>query len=140
MPGDPDWAGRGFSGPDFSESAECPSCGHHAEPEQDGDVLYWACDCGFEFGHARVTQPEESCAAGIPLAHLATLQGGPLTPGQEAALDLGPEVTFQWPHIDKGVTFLGDIGQRCTHRMDDPAHPSHGDDWPGGELDVEPGA
>jgi hypothetical protein len=54
------------------EAAECPNCGSTAEPEQEDDVLFYACECGNHFGYRQVKQ-EDACAAGIPLGHLATL-------------------------------------------------------------------
>lgn len=54
----------------FEKSASCPQCGGVAEPEQDGDVVYFACsdeDCGAEFGHRRAVQPGPVCAAGLPV-------------------------------------------------------------------------
>jgi hypothetical protein len=51
---------------EVEEGQQCPSCGATASPEQDGDVLYQACDCGFEFGYHRVAAPEPSCQLGIP--------------------------------------------------------------------------
>jgi hypothetical protein len=71
-----------------------------AEPEQDGDLTYYACDCGHEFGYQRVQQEQDSsCQLGVPeeirkgysLAHLATLEGGP-TPA-EFNKTLGPPET-----------------------------------------------
>lgn len=51
---------------EVEEGRLCPGCGCTAEPEQDGDVLYFACDCGFEFGHHRAEAPDPSCQLGIP--------------------------------------------------------------------------
>jgi len=49
-------------------TAACPACGHPAEPEQDGDVIYFACPaCEMEFGH-HVERQGPVCAAGLPLA------------------------------------------------------------------------
>jgi hypothetical protein len=48
-----------------SESADCPACGEQAEPEQDGDLTYFACDCGFEFGYQQEVQQDSSCQLGI---------------------------------------------------------------------------
>ena len=50
------------------EGIECPYCGATAEPEQDGDVVYFACpSCGGEFGHRKVDRGT-FCAAGLPVA------------------------------------------------------------------------
>lgn len=50
-----------------SESVTCPSCGDLAEPEQDGDLIYYPCGCGFEFGYQRVPeQQDSSCQLGVP--------------------------------------------------------------------------
>lgn len=52
----------------LAENAGCPYCGGVAEPEQDGDVLYFACPgCGGEFGYRKVTSGA-FCAAGLPVA------------------------------------------------------------------------
>jgi hypothetical protein len=76
-----------------SDSVPCPACGELAEPEQDGDVTFYACGCSYEFGYQRVAQEQDSsCQLGVPeeirkgysLAHLATLEG--LTPAEEARL------------------------------------------------------
>lgn len=44
----------------------CPSCGEPAEPEEEDGVFKHVCECGFEFGHRRLDQPEDSCSLGIP--------------------------------------------------------------------------
>jgi hypothetical protein len=82
-----------------SGSVQCPACGELAEPEQDGDLTYYACGCGNEFGYQRVVQEDSSCQLGVPeeirkgysLAHAAVLQGGP-TPA-EFNKALGPPET-----------------------------------------------
>lgn len=49
------------------ESTGCIYCPGVAEPEQDGDVVYFACpECGGEFGHRRAEQGA-FCAAGLPV-------------------------------------------------------------------------
>lgn len=58
--------------PDVAEEAmPCIGCGGPAEPEQDGQVTYYACldaECGQEFGH-EVRRPDGPvCAAGLPIA------------------------------------------------------------------------
>lgn len=72
-----------------AEAAECPNCGGRVEPEQDDDLIYYPCGCGQEFGYQRIRQ-EDSCAAGIPLSHLATLGG---TGDEPYGLRTGPVVT-----------------------------------------------
>ncbi len=48
--------------------ASCPYCGGAAEPEQDGDVVYFACPgCDGEFGY-RKAERGTFCAAGLPVA------------------------------------------------------------------------
>jgi len=55
--------------PDVIGAVGCPSCGEHvAEPEQDGDLTYYACTgCSYEFGwqHRRAND-DTCCAVGIP--------------------------------------------------------------------------
>jgi hypothetical protein len=56
--------------PEFEvgETAGCIYCSGTAEPEQDGDVLYFTCTaCGNSFGHRRARQQAPSCAAGLAL-------------------------------------------------------------------------
>jgi hypothetical protein len=53
--------------PEVEESSPCPYCGSQAEPEQDGEVVFFACpDCGGAFGYRRVSQGQ-FCAAGLPV-------------------------------------------------------------------------
>jgi hypothetical protein len=51
------------------EGTPCIYCrGGFAEPEQDGDVVYFACpECGGEFGHHKAARGS-FCAAGLPVA------------------------------------------------------------------------
>jgi hypothetical protein len=56
-----------------AESVPCadPQCRGRAEPEQDGDHLYFECeDCGYAFGFTRsetvLAQPDGSCSVGVP--------------------------------------------------------------------------
>ena len=52
----------------LEESTGCLYCGEKAEPEQDGDVVFFACTgCGGTFGHRKVTSGA-FCAAGLPVA------------------------------------------------------------------------
>lgn len=55
--------------PDVEEaSVPCPGCGSAAEPEQDGQVTYYACtECGQEFGHQVRAPDGPLCAAGLPI-------------------------------------------------------------------------
>jgi hypothetical protein len=47
----------------------CLYCGGQAEPEQDGDLLFFACpSCGGEFGHRRAASESPLCAAGLPIS------------------------------------------------------------------------
>lgn len=45
---------------------ECSLPQPSAQPEMDGDLLVYACPCGYEFPAGRVGQPESACAAGVP--------------------------------------------------------------------------
>jgi rubredoxin len=65
---------------EVEDSAECPSCGDRAQPEQDDDLIYWACGCGFEFGYRRVVQ-EDTCAAGVRFADLPVRYDAAQPPG-----------------------------------------------------------
>jgi hypothetical protein len=55
-----------------AESVPCadPQCRGRAEPEQDGDHLYFECiTCGYAFGFTRsetVLHPANTCAVGVP--------------------------------------------------------------------------
>lgn len=59
------------------EQRECPQCGGAAEPEQAGDVVFFACECGAEFGYRRVLQGP-ACAAGYTLSEPAAPPAGPV--------------------------------------------------------------
>lgn len=59
---------------EIEQAAQCPNCEAIVEPEQDDDLVYYPCGCGNEFGYRRILE-EPTCAAGIPLGHLATLGG-----------------------------------------------------------------
>jgi hypothetical protein len=51
----------------IGEAMECLSCGDRAQPEQDGDLIYYACGCGYEFGYQRVAQEQDNaCQLGVP--------------------------------------------------------------------------
>lgn len=54
-----------------SEFTQCadPSCSGVAEPEQDGEHLYFQCqECGMEFGWSKVPNPtsDPTCQLGLP--------------------------------------------------------------------------
>lgn len=51
---------------ELEEAAGCPACGELAEPEQDDDLVYFACGCGHEFGYRRVAQGGGDCQLGVP--------------------------------------------------------------------------
>jgi hypothetical protein len=53
--------------PEVVENAPCPQCGGSAEPEQDGEIVFYACPCGAEFGYRKAASGT-FCAAGLPLA------------------------------------------------------------------------
>jgi hypothetical protein len=67
--------------PDVTEeSAPCPGCGAAAEPEQDGQVTYYACaECGHEFSHQVRRADELLCAAGLPIVASAAQPAGVMT-------------------------------------------------------------
>lgn len=58
--------------PDRAARCADPECGQVAEPEQDGDLHYWACTgCGYTFGFIQITQPfhadsDGTCSVGVP--------------------------------------------------------------------------
>jgi hypothetical protein len=84
--------------PFFGESVTCPYCGGTAEPEQDSDVIFFACpDCGGEFGYRRAVQSAPTCAAGL------TLVTDPAQPPGVIALESGS---------DRRSVFLGDVIRR----------------------------
>jgi hypothetical protein len=57
------------------EGTGCVYCDGFAEPEQDGDVVYFVCPkCEGEFGHRKVSGT--FCAAGLPV--LAAEPGPPV--------------------------------------------------------------
>jgi hypothetical protein len=46
---------------------ECAEPQPSAEPESDGDLRYYACLCGYEFGHQKAAPAsQDTCAAGVP--------------------------------------------------------------------------
>jgi len=78
--------------PDWTTARNCPSCNALAEPDEDGDLTYYACPlCGYEFGYRRRTAASTTatCAAGIPLnnpeADPPLLQIGKKAPDAPAA-------------------------------------------------------
>jgi hypothetical protein len=49
------------------ENVGCPYCGGSAEPEQDGEMVFFVCPaCDGEFGYHKAAQGS-FCAAGLPL-------------------------------------------------------------------------
>ncbi len=54
--------------PDRPTVCADPECAQVAEPEQDGDLHYWACTgCGYTFGFTyHAGAPAEHCAVGVP--------------------------------------------------------------------------
>lgn len=53
----------------FEAGTGCLYCSGTAEPEQEGDVIYFACPaCGGTFGYRRVVQSAPVCAAGLTIA------------------------------------------------------------------------
>jgi hypothetical protein len=62
---------------------ECPEPQPSAQPEADGSLRYYACECGYEFGHQQASQDEGACSLGIPegirIKYSATQPPGVLT-------------------------------------------------------------
>jgi hypothetical protein len=58
---------------------ECPG---KAEPEEDGDLHYFACTtCGYESGYVRIQQSAPGCQLGVPAdirARAQVPQAGPV--------------------------------------------------------------
>lgn len=53
--------------PLVEEGTRCVYCGGAAEPEQDGDAVYFACtECGGTFGYRKAGEGA-FCAAGLPV-------------------------------------------------------------------------
>lgn len=77
------------------ELRECPSCGESAEPEQDGDVSFYVCGCGMEFGYTVVSE-DPSCQLGIPEE---VRRGGTIPAGIAGSHDHPP-------------VFLGQVGRQ----------------------------
>lgn len=47
-------------------STGCPSCGGHAEPEEEDGLVKFVCsECEYEFGHTLHAQ-EDDCQIGVP--------------------------------------------------------------------------
>jgi hypothetical protein len=82
----------------FEGSVTCLYCGGEAEPEQDSDVIFFACkDCGGEFGYRRPVQAAPVCAAGL------TIVADPAQPPGVVTLESGS---------DRRSVFLGDVIKR----------------------------
>lgn len=45
---------------------ECLQKQPSAEPESDGELRYYACSCGFEFGYEQAAPVEGNCQIGVP--------------------------------------------------------------------------
>jgi len=58
----------GIDAPADCRDPECPYPQPSAQPELDGDWLFYACPCGYEFPGGRIGQAEGTCAAGVPEA------------------------------------------------------------------------
>lgn len=71
------------------ESVDCPSCGDKAEPEQEDDLVYFACQCGHEFGYRRIAQEDTSCQLGIPES-VRFAAGGIIPPEHAPTADRPP--------------------------------------------------
>jgi hypothetical protein len=58
-----------------------------AEPEEDGDFRYWACDtCGYEFGYHPVPSTvDSSCQLGVP----EDVRRKASVPARSGVVDLG---------------------------------------------------
>lgn len=71
--------------PLVEESLECIVCRRaKAEPDQDGDLLYYTCpECGSSFGYQHIVPDGPVCAAGLPLA---------VSPPEDRAVFLGPTI------------------------------------------------
>ena len=53
----------------------CPQCGADAEPEEDGQILWFVCpDCGAEFGYQPVPLAGPLCAAGLSIRELERIR------------------------------------------------------------------
>lgn len=77
----------------IEDARPCPGCGELAEPEQDSDVLYWAClnqSCLMEFGHHRTEQQDPACQLGIP--EQVRRQAGGIIPAEIASTRDRPPV------------------------------------------------
>lgn len=85
---------------DFDMSVMCPSCGELAIPEHDGDVQFYACSCGMEFGYRIVKRDEPDCQLGIPEQTRLQFATGGVIPAEHAGSHDQPPV------------FLGSIGHR----------------------------
>lgn len=74
--------------PVVEESVGCIYCPGQAQPEQDGDLLFYVCArCGGEFGQRRIEQPGPVCAAGLPIDVIVD----PAQPPGVVTIDTGAE-------------------------------------------------
>ena len=87
-----------MSEPLVAGSLPCPQCGTDAEPEEDGQILWFACpQCGAEFGYQPVPLAGPVCAAGL------SIRVDDAQPPGVLSLESGGERTSLW---------LGDISVR----------------------------
>ena len=74
-----------------SDTKPCINCGKTAEPERDGDYLYFVCtdwdNCGTEFGYTRVAvvNDDDTCQVGIPESVRRNMPSSPMS--EEEALE-----------------------------------------------------
>jgi hypothetical protein len=63
---------------------ECPEPQPSAQPEADGDLRYYACACGMEFGYEVARQDAGACQLGIPeqVRRAASIEPGQPESGQ----------------------------------------------------------
>ena len=87
-----------MSEPLVAGSLPCPQCGADAEPEEDGQILWFACpDCDALFGYQPVPLAGPLCAAGLPV------RVDDAQPPGVMSLESGGE---------RKSVFLGSIGRR----------------------------
>lgn len=85
----------------IEDAAECPSCGATAQPEQDGDVTYWSCGCGYDWGYQAVPSTDPSCQLGIPEETRRFASGGIIPADQVPTGDRVPVWLTQHPVIPR---------------------------------------
>jgi hypothetical protein len=69
---------------------ECPESQPSAQPEADGDLRYYACLCGYEFGFEKAAPAEGNCSLGVPeeVRRAVSIEPGSSAPPQ------GPQPVF----------------------------------------------